>query len=345
MAAARSDRQSDSLVSVHELTGHQISALLEEEISEWRRSLDWDFAASAELVRRFVEMRALTGFALMDSTGVTGYSYYVVEEGKGLIGDLYVRAAQRTTERENLLLATVLDALWRTPGTTRVEAQLLMLGMSLGTGRPGTGGPGTTVAAAARPMPFAQWLRSYPRLFLEAPLAAAPRTQAVNLPPRQVPDAVILPWSERRQQEAAATLAAAYRGHIDSQINDQYRSAAGAGRFLTNIVQFPGCGSFFAPASYVAEDRNTGILCGLCLASIVADGVGHITQVCVDPEHRATGLGYELLRRSLLSLAASGCRTVSLTVTGANQSAVRLYERMGFRTRRNFSAFVWEKPV
>jgi ribosomal protein S18 acetylase RimI-like enzyme len=335
MAAARSDRQSDSLVDVHELTGHQISTLLEEEISEWRRSLDWDFAASAELVRRFVEMRALTGYALMDSTGVAGYSYYVVEEGKGLIGDLYVRAAQRTTERENLLLATVLDALWKTPGTTRVEAQLLMLGTNrLGTG---AGGPGV------RPMPFAQWFHNYPRLFLEAPFGSELAPRATSLAPRQPPNAVILPWSERRQEEAARCIAAAYHGHIDSQINDQYRSTAGAGRFLTNIVQFPGCGSFFAPASYIAEDRGTRLLCGLCLASMVADGVGHITQVCVDPAHRGTGLGYELLRRSLLSLAARACRTVSLTVTSANQSAISLYERMGFRTRRSFSAFVWEK--
>jgi ribosomal protein S18 acetylase RimI-like enzyme len=340
MAAARSDRQADIPVSIHELSGHAIGTLLEEEIGEWRRSLDWDFSASAELVRRFVEMRALTGFALVDSSGVSGYSYYVLEEGKGLIGDLYVRAAQRTVERENLLLATVLDALWKTPGTTRVEAQLLMLGGGmLGGGMLGGGrSPGI------RPMPFLQWLHNYPRLFLEAPLSVA-KPPAPALPPRQVQGAVILPWSERRQEAAAACLAAAYHGHIDSQINDQYRTLAGASRFLTNIIQFPGCGSFYSPASYVAEDQRSGALCGLCLASIVADGVGHITQVCVNPGHRGAGLGYELLRRCLQSLAASGCHSVSLTVTAANRSAIQLYERMGFRTRRNFAAFVWERPA
>jgi ribosomal protein S18 acetylase RimI-like enzyme len=34
--------------------------------------------------------------------------------------------------------------------------------------------------------------------------------------------------------------------------------------------------------------------------------------------------------------------SVSLTVTAANQSAVALYERMGFRTLRRFQALVWE---
>jgi ribosomal protein S18 acetylase RimI-like enzyme len=87
-----------------------------------------------------------------------------------------------------------------------------------------------------------------------------------------------------------------------------------------------------------------GALCGLCLASLVASGVGHITQVCVAREQQGTGLGFELMRRSLLTLAARGCHTVSLTVTTANQQAIRLYERMGFRTRRSFAAYVWERP-
>jgi ribosomal protein S18 acetylase RimI-like enzyme len=321
MAAALSDRHPDSLVELHALTAAQIADLLEEETGHWRQDLDWDFRASADLVRRFVEMRALTGFALLDGPRVIAYAYYVVEDGKGLIGDLYVRAALRTMERENLLLATVLDAVWKTPGASRVEAQLLMMGSQVG-----------------RPIPHARWFRSYPRLFLEAPLKLA-----VSLEARQLTEALIVPWSEHRQDEAARVIASAYRGHIDGQINDQYRSPAGARRFLTNIVQYPGCGSFFSPASYLAEERTTGTLCGLCLASLVAEGVGHITQVGVSPEHQGTGLGYELMRRSMLALAARGCRSVSLTVTAANQQAIRLYERIGFRTRRSFAAYVWEK--
>jgi ribosomal protein S18 acetylase RimI-like enzyme len=69
---------------------------------------------------------------------------------------------------------------------------------------------------------------------------------------------------------------------------------------------------------------------------------GHITQICVAPEVRGTGLGYEVLRRSLMTLQEHGCRKVSLTVTAANREAVDLYERMGFRTTRKFHAFVWE---
>jgi ribosomal protein S18 acetylase RimI-like enzyme len=48
------------------------------------------------------------------------------------------------------------------------------------------------------------------------------------------------------------------------------------------------------------------------------------------------------MRRSLVALAAHGCRSVSLTVTSANESALRLYRQMGFRLRREFFAYVWE---
>jgi ribosomal protein S18 acetylase RimI-like enzyme len=137
-------------------------------------------------------------------------------------------------------------------------------------------------------------------------------------------------------------IAAAYAGHIDGRINDQYRSAAGARRFLYNIVQYPGCGAFYRPASYAAFEAATGRLCGVSLASLVAPDCGHITQICVAPEVQGTGVGYELLRQSLSTLRDVRCRAASLTVTAANTQAVSLYERVGFEIIRRFSAFVWE---
>ena len=75
----------------------------------WRDELEWDFEKSADLVRRFVDMRALNGSALVEDGEIAGYMYYVLEEDKGLIGDLYVRARVRTAERENLLLEAALE--------------------------------------------------------------------------------------------------------------------------------------------------------------------------------------------------------------------------------------------
>ena len=68
----------------------------------------------------------------------------------------------------------------------------------------------------------------------------------------------------------------------------------------------------------------------------------YLADVYVDPSARGTGVGYELIRRSLESLVRHGCKKVTLTVTSANTEAIALYERMGFRKTRNFSAYVWE---
>jgi ribosomal protein S18 acetylase RimI-like enzyme len=150
-------------------------------------------------------------------------------------------------------------------------------------------------------------------------------------------------WSPRRLGEAAEVITEAYRGHVDGDVNDQYLSLPGARRFLNNLMQYPGCGAFFQPASHVAIDVWTGRACGLSLASILSEGVGHITQICVVPALKGKGLGYELLRRSLLALAEAGCRRASLTVTASNTNAVELYQRVGFRTVHEFSALVWER--
>jgi len=63
----------------------------------------------------------------------------------------------------------------------------------------------------------------------------------------------------------------------------------------------------------------------------------------VSPSHRRAGLSYELMRRSLVALAAYGARSVSLTVTASNAAAISLYERMGFVNTRRFAAYVWER--
>jgi ribosomal protein S18 acetylase RimI-like enzyme len=309
------------LIDLRKLSSGHLDTLLEEETGEWKAALDWDFGKSADLVRRFVDLKALSGNALMAAGEAVGYSYCVVEEHKGLIGDLYVRRGWRTVESEHWLLAAVLEGLITGSQVRRVESQLMM-----------------TLPQAARDIPGADFLTTYERNFMLLDLDAAPRLE--EGPARR--RVHVERWSDHHQESAAQLIAAAYTGHIDSYINDQYRSVAGARRFLYNIVQYPGCGSFFRPASYVALDLERGRLWGLSLASVVGPESGHITQICVAPDVHGTGVGYELLRRSLVTLREHGSRRISLTVTAANREAVELYERMGFRTRRTFSAYVWE---
>jgi len=318
--AALADRHDAPVVDLRTVSAESLAPVLEEEVAAWRTELDWDFRLSADLVRRFVHMQALSGFALYRGRQIAGYSYYVCEDGKGLIGDVYVMREYRSVDHENALLGAALDALWKTPGIRRVEAQLMMLSSPLD-----------------RAVPGLSWFRSFPRCFMVAPL-----DRVSKLPPKCPPGTIITKWSEARQDDSARLIASAYQGHVDSQINDQYRSTPGARRFLMNIVEYPGCGTFFAPASYAALDPSGRELRGVSLASMVASDVGHITQVCVANSERDKGLGYELVRHSLIALAAHGCRLVSLTVTASNRNAISLYERMGFTIRRDFAAYVWE---
>jgi ribosomal protein S18 acetylase RimI-like enzyme len=308
------------IIDLRRLAAADLDPLLEEEIGVWRERLDWDFRQSAGLVRRFVEMRALNGAALVDDGGVAGYCYYVMDEQKGLIGDLYVRRAHRTVERENALLEWVLDALMANPSVTRIESQIMMR----------RSGP-------FRPIPHSLHAGVFERNFMRVEMGRA------DLAPGRVRRIVYIErWSDLYLDGVAHLIAAAYAGHIDGRINDQYRTAPGARRFLHNVIQYPGCGNFYRPASYAAFEASSGRICGVSLASLVAPQSGHITQICVSPAVRGTGVGHALLRQSLAALRDAGCRSVSLTVTAANEDAVALYERVGFRTIERFVALVWE---
>jgi len=308
------------MLELRRLSARDLEPLLNEETAAWWDTLEWDFEKSADLVRRFVDLRALNGYALVDDGIAIGYIYYVLEDAKGLMGDLYVMREHRTVERENLLLSAALHSIVSHPQVTRIESQLMMLEFS-----------------SSRVIPGAANVITFDRNFMRIDLRRA------ALPESRVRRPISIDrWTDLQQDATAHLIAAAYQGHVDSRINDQYRTAAGARRFLHNIVQYPGCGTFFRPASFAAFDPARGVLSGISLTSLVSQDCGHITQICVSPEVKGSGVGYALLRQSLLALRDVGCRAATLTVTAANEEAVDLYERVGFRTTRRFSAYVWE---
>src|SRR5205807_8952779 len=177
----------------------------------------------------------------------------------------------------------------------------------------------------ARPF-LEQGFHRHQRLFMVQPLGG------FGKPPRHAldKDIQIRRWSEQDYQTAAALITTAYRGHVDSQINDQYRTLSGSLRFLNNIVRFPGCGTFDPEGSFVAVHKRARSLVGLILCSRVRHDVGHVTQVCVLPEYRSRGLGELLIAATAANLRQRKFSLLSLTVTEANTRAVMLYLRLGF---------------
>jgi ribosomal protein S18 acetylase RimI-like enzyme len=311
------------IVELRHLVGRELDPLLLEETVEWQRELDWDFARSADLVRQFADARALTGVALLDQGEVAGYGYSIIEEQKGLIGDVYVRPAWRRGDAELRVLRMLFDGLTASTQVRRIESQLMMIDPAVG-------------RALQRERP----LKIQDRVLMHLDCGEAP-VMPVGAAQRKFH---IEPWADHHHELAASVISLAYHDHIDSQINDQYRTVAGARRFIYNIVQFPGCGTFFRPASFVAFDLESGWMTGVALVSFVDDEVGHITQLCVIPRAKGRGLGYELLRQSINTLRSHGAKRISLTVTSANTEAIQLYERCGFRAVRAFNAYTWERP-
>ena len=309
------------IVDLRQLGSRELDPLLLEETAEWEQELDWDFSKSADLVRHYADQRALAGAALMDRGTVAGYGYAVLEEHKGLIGDVYVRPGWRERDAEIRLFRTLLDSLIATSQVRRIESQLMLVG-----------------ADTAKALQRERFVRLFERLLMKI-------DASVVLPPAANPAVNrfrMEPWQDYHHDAAATVISLAYDAHIDAQINDQYRTFLGARRFLSNIVQFPGCGTFYRPASLVAFDRATGWMAGIVLASFVSNEAAHITQLCVTPLGKGKGLGYELLRQSAEALRAAGARRISLTATTANKEAVDLYLRCGFTEVRRFYAYVWE---
>lgn len=320
------------LIDLRQLPAAGLEPLLDEEISCWRRQLHWDFSATANMLMRYAGYRSLDGLALLDGEELAGYCYWVIEGRKALIGDLFVRSEWQGPQAENALLRGALDTLscWSDltaqPGLPtagwlrRIEAQLMMVRMH---------GPQVLPQG---PVPAA-----YRRFFMVANLEPSVRLRPISPPPGFKYER----WSPAMARGLAQLVENAYRGHVDGRINDQYRSAEGAKRFLDNISSYPGCGVLQPSASWVLIDQE-GSAHGLALCTSVAPRTGHVAQVCVSPSLRGTGAGYELMRRALTSLSAAGLEEASLTVTAANERALALYQRLGFRTIREFDAFVWE---
>lgn len=60
-------------------------------------------------------------------------------------------------------------------------------------------------------------------------------------------------------------------------------------------------------------------------------GEGYVTNVAVLPDLRRQGIGERLVRAAIRGARERGCDFLSLEVRVGNETAVRLYERLGFR--------------
>ena len=220
------------ILDLRHFSSVDLRPLLEDEVREWARLLSWDYSGSAEMILRYVDAKILPGYAAVERGRIVGYAFFVYEGSKGVIGDLFVANGGRLPdphEVESRLLLHVIETLQQSPGIHRVEAQLLV----------------HEAGVVARPF-VEQGFQRHPRLFMVLPLSHTPKP-----PPAMDAEVEIRRWTEHDYQPAAALITSAYRGHVDSEINDQYRTLSGSLRFLNNIVRFPG----------MRHIRSRGLVC------------------------------------------------------------------------------------
>jgi ribosomal protein S18 acetylase RimI-like enzyme len=319
------------ILDIRHFSGRQLRPLLEHEAVAWEKRLKWDYKSATELLLQYLDSRILPGFVALDRGRICGFTFCVYEGQKAVVGDAYAIPAigSGPLEITRTLLTHLFELLMNTPNISRIESQLLLYD------------EGETTDLFTR-----HGFSTYTRLFMECDLRtfAAGTARRQSLQAATFPPSVrAVPWHASAYQAAAELIYESYLGHIDPQINDQYRSLHGSLRFLHNIVRFPGCGIFDEAQSWLLLDASNGKLVGMVLCSRVAPRVVHITQLCVAPGFRGMGLARSLLRHAMLHLTNAGFETITLTVTELNDSAVRLYKDLFFDARRRFDAMMLDK--
>jgi ribosomal protein S18 acetylase RimI-like enzyme len=309
-----------NIIDLRQTTVRQIEALLLEEAKHWQDELHWDYDSALNLIKRFLDAHALSGCVAMEKGVALGYSFYVLEDHKGLIGGLYVSPNYDQEPIGRRLLDEMLFSMRAIPQLHRIEAQLMPFG-----------GP---VESALKDQGFRLYTRQFMLLDLHKKNEHVPGTNSGLRLDR---------WHDRFFESCAKLIYLAYANHVDGDINDQYRSRHGALKFLKNIVLLPGCGQFQPAASFVLRHPGSDDLVGAVLTSEVAPGVGHTTQLCVQPGFQGHGLGRILMQTSAEALRALKYNELTLTVTSENHTAVHLYERLGFSTIKSFTAGVWPR--
>ena len=314
--AARAFMQIVDLRQVH---SRALDVLFQEEARHWRDELHWDYRPSIDLIRKFIDSRSLNGYLALDDGRPAAYGFYVLEDHKGLIGGLFVSSDYSRSPISTEILNEMLAALRATPRLERIEAQLMPFG------------------AEFEPAFLSKFMRLHTRQFMLLRLAD------VKLSEKRLSSAFrIEPWTDRAFDSAAKLIQLSYADHVDGEINDQYRSEAGGMKFLRNIVILPGCGQFLPEASFLVRPATGDKLVGMVLTSTVLEGVGHTTQICVLPGYQGNHIGRAMMEASIQALQRRRYEWLSLTVTSINTSAVQLYEHLGFKTIKKFSAGVWQ---
>jgi ribosomal protein S18 acetylase RimI-like enzyme len=293
-------------------------SLMDEEEQAWMADLGWDYSPIRQILVSFINQKLLPGYGALNEKSLLGYTYFLVNQAKGIIGAIYAAKKSPTREIVQNLLALTISAMKDNPLIKRVEAQLMPF-------------HGVNLTDSFTPQGFSY----YPRYYLDLDLND-------YKPMRRDTQKKLVAWDSAILRPAAEMTAASYCDQVDATICEDYRTIAGCESYLRSLVENPGCGIFTPGASFICLDARQSP-CGYIIGCRISNGVGMIPQIAVHPFYQGKGIGNALIQHSFEQFKALGFRTVSLTVTKQNQRAFEWYQRLGFKIRKEFGAYVWER--
>ncbi len=169
---------------------------------------------------------------------------------------------------------------------------------------------------------FAPQITYYKRYRMECALTEMP------LPPLPAGYAVIA-WQDTLVESHSATLERCFRDELDSVVFPSLGCLEGCRLLMAEIRRKSG----FLPEATLLLVGPDGY-CGTVQGVAEHGRIGAIQNIGIVREHRGRGLGRALLLHTLLGFRQAGMTKALLEVTARNESAVRLYQSVGFRKRK-----------
>jgi len=141
------------------------------------------------------------------------------------------------------------------------------------------------------------------------------------------------PWVDTLVEHHADAKFRSFRFEIDACVFPCLGQRDGCLRLMREIGRREG----FAPAATWLIAWRSSVTaqpdyCGTIQGIRDHTGAGWVQNIGVTPEHRGQALGTLLIYEALQGFRQQGIRRAHLEVTAQNHGALRLYQRLGFRT-------------
>jgi hypothetical protein len=232
---------------------------MREEEQVWLHDLGWDYSPVSQILAAFMNQKLLPGYVAVRNQEAVGYTYFLMNNAKGLIGSIYVRKMDCSQEITDELLSMTISGLKDRPRIKRVESQIM----------PFNNLDVTEIFCK-------NGFRHFPRHYLNLDLNTFSGKR------KSASQGRIVPWDYSNLEDAAKIISASYKNKTDAEICMDYRTVSGCENYLHSIIRDPGCGFFMPETSFISlDDKNKP--CGLILGCRISDGIGMVSQIAVHP--------------------------------------------------------------